>query len=89
MPLTQATLTIDLDALVHNYKTLAQIAAPARCAAAVKADAYGLGMQEIVPALRDAGCNEFFVATLEEAITLRSITPVSYTHLTLPTSLAG
>ena len=39
-----AILTIDLDALAANYRRLRDLAAPAECAAVVKADAYGLGM---------------------------------------------
>ncbi len=46
-------------------------AAPARCAAVVKADAYGLGAVQVAPALAAAGCRIFFVATLDEGIALR------------------
>lgn len=66
-----ALLTIDLDALVHNWRTLSQRVAPARCGAVVKADAYGLGAGPVVLALLDAGCREFFVALVEEGIRLR------------------
>ena len=52
----------------------------------VKADGYGLGAVEIVESLIQQGCQEFFVATLEEALELRALYTVSYTHLTLPTS---
>src|SRR6185312_10149678 len=38
-----AELTIDLGALVANYRLLQRHAKPARAAAAVKADAYGIG----------------------------------------------
>ena len=41
----------------------------------VKADAYGLGMAEIAPALARAGCKTFFVATLGEAAELRALLP--------------
>ena len=41
----------------------------------VKADAYGLGMAEIAPALARAGCTTFFVATLGEAAELRALLP--------------
>jgi alanine racemase len=41
----------------------------------VKADAYGLGMAEIAPALARAGCKTFFVATLGEAADLRALLP--------------
>ncbi len=60
-------LHIDLGALQRNYRMLAALAAPTKCAAVVKADAYGLGAAEVVPALVAAGCRTFFVATLAEA----------------------
>jgi alanine racemase len=74
-----AILTIDLDALAANYRRLGDLAAPAECAAVVKADAYGLGMAEAAPALSRAGCKTFFVATLGEAKALRALRP----HATL------
>ena len=48
-------LTIDLGALADNWRKLAARAAPGRCAAVVKADAYGIGLSEAVPALWAAG----------------------------------
>lgn len=41
----------------------------------VKADAYGLGMAAVAPALARAGCKTFFVATLGEAEELRGLLP--------------
>jgi len=70
-----AVLTIDLDALAANYLKLRDLAAPADCAAVVKADAYGLGVAEAAPALWTAGCRTFFVATLTEAEQLRGLLP--------------
>jgi alanine racemase len=64
-------LTIDLGALAANYRLLKSRAAPGECAVAVKADAYGLGMAQVAPALWRAGCRTFFVATLDEGIALR------------------
>jgi alanine racemase len=55
-------LTIDLSALAENWKRLAALSAPAECSAVVKADAYGIGIEEAVPALAAAGCRTFFVA---------------------------
>jgi alanine racemase len=74
-PSETAILTIDLDALAANYRRLRDLAAPAECAAVVKADAYGLGMAQVAPALARAGCRTFFVATLGEAAALRSLLP--------------
>lgn len=42
-------------------------------AAVVKADAYGLGLAGVVPALLGAGCDSFFVARLEEGVALRAL----------------
>ncbi|MGH7062949.1 MAG: alanine racemase [Stellaceae bacterium] len=70
---TGAVLEIDLDAIVANWRALAARAAPALCAAVVKADAYRLGAAEVAPALAAAGCRLFFVATLDEAIALRRV----------------
>jgi alanine racemase len=66
-----AILEIDLGAIVANWQRLAQMAAPASCAAVVKAGAYGLGAVPVACALAAAGCRMFFVATLDEAIALR------------------
>ncbi|HMK41000.1 MAG TPA: alanine racemase [Methyloceanibacter sp.] len=70
-----AILTIDLDALAANYRRLRELAASAECAAVVKADAYGLGMAEVAPALWRQGCRTFFVATPSEARALRKLLP--------------
>ncbi len=69
------TLTIALSAVVANYKLLADRAYPAQTAAAVKANAYGLGMAQIAPMLAKAGCSFFYVAHLDEALTLRQMLP--------------
>ncbi len=68
-------LTINLDAVVANWRQLAGLVRPAECAAVVKADAYGLGMQPVAEALADAGCASFWVATLDEAVALRALLP--------------
>jgi alanine racemase len=70
-----AVLTIDLDALAANYRHLRDLAAPAECAAVVKADAYGIGVAYAAPALWRAGCRTFFVATVTEAECLRGLLP--------------
>ncbi len=46
-----------------------------QCAAVVKADAYGLGMERVAQALAAAGCTRFFVATLDEGLALRQLLP--------------
>jgi alanine racemase len=66
-----AILEIDLGGIVANWRQLARLAAPAECAAVVKANAYGLGAAPVARALAAAGCRRFFVATLDEGIALR------------------
>ncbi|PSH63513.1 alanine racemase [Phyllobacterium sophorae] len=68
-------LTIDLDALVANWKFLADKSKPAQTGAVVKADAYGLGIVHVVPALWQAGCSTFFVALAEEGLRVKAVTP--------------
>src|SRR5262249_35727294 len=70
-----AILTIYLGALVANWRGLREQAAPAHCAAVVKADAYGCGIEQVVPALAHAGCATFFVAHLSEARRARAASP--------------
>jgi alanine racemase len=73
--LAGARLTIDLDALVANWRDLSARSRPAKCAAVVKADAYGLGVEHVVPVLTKAGCETFFVALPEEGVAVRRIAP--------------
>jgi alanine racemase len=68
-------LTIDLGALVANWRILGARAPGAECAAVVKADAYGCGIEQVVPALARAGCKTFFVAHLDEARRARAAAP--------------
>lgn len=71
-----AILTIDLDAIVANWRFLEEKVAPtSRCAAVVKADAYGLGAARVTSALYAAGCCRFVVATFDEALILRPLLP--------------
>lgn len=70
-----ATLHIDLDALVENWRLIGQRAAPAVASAVVKADAYGLGAVPVARALADAGCRHFFVAHLCETLPLEQVLP--------------
>lgn len=68
-------LTIDLGALVENWRRVGREVASAKVAAVVKADAYGLGAARVVPALAAAGCRTFFVANLVEALAIRELVP--------------
>jgi alanine racemase len=78
-PAAGAVLTIDLGAVVDNWRQLRQRVGSADCAAVVKADAYGLGAARIAPALAAAGCRQFFVAHLDEAIALKPVLPATAT----------
>ncbi len=68
-------LTVDLDAIVANWRKLEKTAVPAECAAVIKADAYGCGTEPVARALAGAGCKTFFVATLDEARAAREALP--------------
>ncbi len=80
-------LTIDLGAITANYDALRAQAPTAEVAAVVKADAYGLGADQVARALFDAGCRTFFIATIAEGIELRqSLTEPSIAVLNGPGS---
>src|SRR5436305_1447006 len=68
-------LTVDLDAVVANWRKLEKTAVPAECAAVIKADAYGCGVEPVARALARADCKTFFVATLDEARVARDALP--------------
>ena len=68
-------LTVDLDALVANWRKLEKTAVPAECSAVIKANAYGCGTEPVAQALARAGCKTFFVATAEEAAAARAALP--------------
>lgn len=80
-PEATGLLTVDLASLVANWKTLAKRAGKAQCAAVVKADAYGTGLEPAGQALARAGCETFFVATFDEALRLRTILPTVTIYL--------
>ncbi|MBB3425295.1 alanine racemase [Rhizobium sp. BK312] len=68
-------LTVDLGALVENWRDLARRSGKARTSAVVKADAYGLGIEDVGETLYGAGARDFFVATADEGATLRLYAP--------------
>lgn len=67
-----ARLTVDLDALAHNFHVLAAEAGGAEVAPVVKADAYGLGVGPVGRRLWSEGARSFFVARLAEGEALRA-----------------
>ncbi len=70
--MSTATLTIDLAALKANWRAL-DAETRVETAAVVKADAYGLGIARVAPALAEAGARQFFVAVAEEGVALRRV----------------
>ena len=69
--MTEARLTLDLDALAANYATLKAQAGGTELAPAVKADGYGLGAGLVARRLWDEGARAFYVARLSEGVALR------------------
>lgn len=70
-----AVLTIDVRAIVANWRDLCARHPSGPVAAVLKADAYGTGAAQVAPALYAAGCRHFFVALLAEALALRPLLP--------------
>ena len=68
-----AWLSIDLNAIVKNYRTIQSLTPNAEVMTTLKADAYGLGIEEVAPALARAGCQGFFVAWVSEGADLRRV----------------
>ncbi len=73
--LHSATATINLAKLQANYTLLASRAKKTECAAAIKGDAYGLGVGPVSKALWASGCRSFYVARPEEGAALRALLP--------------
>ena len=71
--MNSATLTIDLSALRRNWRKLADMVAPAECAAVIKADGYGCGLEPVMRALAAEGCSTFFVARVSEGLRARAV----------------
>ena len=68
-------LTIDLTAIAANWKRLYGMTVPVESAAVVKADAYGCGIERVVPVLKKVGCRTFFVADIAEGRRVRAAAP--------------
>ena len=67
-----AVLSIDLAALVENWRLLKSRCAAKDTGAVVKADAYGTGAVQAAQALKSAGCATFYVAHIDEGIAVRA-----------------
>ncbi|MBR2723491.1 MAG: alanine racemase [Lentisphaeria bacterium] len=77
----RVSLEVDIDKLEKNFKTILERVSPAQVMAVVKADAYGLGVQKIAPALKNAGASFFGVADINEALEIA--------HFNLPVQVLG
>lgn len=65
-------LTVNLSAILANWRCVtSQLSKGSSAAAVIKANAYGLGAAQVGPVLYRAGCREFFVATIDEAVAAR------------------
>jgi alanine racemase len=69
---TGGTLTIDIAAIEANWRALARRLLTVDCAAVVKSNAYGMGLEPVTTRLAKAGCKTFFVADLAEARRVRA-----------------
>ncbi|WP_028306482.1 alanine racemase [Desulfitibacter alkalitolerans] len=67
-----AWIEVDGDALLNNLKRIRQIVGTAKILAVVKANAYGLGQNEVARIFQGAGVDCFGVTNLSEAINLRN-----------------
>lgn len=76
-PPASLRLTVDTGALAANWRALDALSGSASAGAAVKANAYGLGIDTCVPVLRDAGCEMFFVAHWSEVAAVAAHVPAS------------
>lgn len=76
-----ARLTVDLHALRANYRLLCEKTGGADVAGVVKANAYGLGIEHVGPALWAEGCRVFFVALPQEGAALRAVLPEAYIYV--------
>lgn len=75
----RATALVDTRVLAANFRAVRAFVSkperPVRVMAVVKANAYGHGMAQAVPALLAAGCADFAVATANEAFEVRKLAP--------------
>jgi alanine racemase len=69
-------LKINLSAIALNWSALARRTV-AECAAVIRADAYGCGIDIVASALTRSGCKTFFVSNLAEAKCVRAAAPNS------------
>lgn len=71
VPIRSTVVDVDLDAIAANLVALRD-RAQAEVIAVVKADAYGHGVEAVAPLVAEAGAALLAVATVEEALVIRS-----------------
>ncbi len=81
LPASRVVLEVDLAKLKRNYRRIAEAVAPRRVMAVLKANAYGLGVSRIAPALVEAGVHAIGVAEVREAVAIK--------HLGVPVQVLG
>lgn len=72
-PETLSALRVNLDSLARNYAFFRETCSNAETGAAVKANAYGLGLEPVCRRLFEEGCRTFFVAHTVEGAELRAM----------------
>ena len=77
----RVTLEVDLDLLAKNFQAILSRVAPAEVMAVIKANAYGLGVNEVASVLKKNGASYFAVADVNEAIEIH--------HHGLPVQILG
>lgn len=70
-------LTVFPENLEHNFLLMRDRYPDAEVAAVVKANAYGLGFENVVPPLVRSGCKTFFVNRFQEGKTVRRLAPTA------------
>ena len=71
MNLDNAILEINSKLIIKNYQSISKYTKNSLVGATIKADGYGLGGKKIFKLLYNEGCRHFFVASLQEALSIR------------------
>jgi alanine racemase len=71
-------LVIDSKALINNYNLIQEKSTPAEVSWVLKNNAYGLGVENILPILNAVHCQHIFVATLLEGIQIKELLNGNY-----------
>ena len=69
-------LSVDLQALAHNWQIVRAACPDSSVGAVLKNDAYGLGVALVAPRLWRLGCRDFWVSSLDEGLALQACLPV-------------